>query len=349
MPKSKKSSKAKPASSSGGEAKFPRRNLEESLRIPKAILEQNAGEECEKKKAAEFANLVLSGPTNVEISSARKFGLLEFPKTGYVKPTPLARRILRPQGELDRLSGLREAVLAAPVISGLYKKYRGENLPDEKFLRNTATESFGVPNDKVNELVAVFRDSLRFAELLNELPGGTFRVLEPTAAAGAAALDAKEFKELSKQAGVEPTDECFVMMPFAEPLGSRYQSVYQPAIEKAKLKSVRADADIFGTGKIIDQVWEGIKRAKVLLAELTERNANVFYELGLAHAVGKPVVLVSSNEGDVPFDVKHVRVIFYDCNDPFWGQKLIDKVAENLLSALKDPSEATLFKAGSEG
>ena len=52
---------------------------------------------------------------------------------------------------------------------------------------------------------------------------------------------------------------------------------------------------------------------------------------------------MSSNENDVPFDVKHVRVIYYDMTDPFWGTKLIDKVAENILSALKNPAEAVLF------
>ena len=134
------------------------------------------------------------------------------------------------------------------------------------------------------------------------------------------------------------------MMPFGEPLGGYYEKIYKPAIEKAGLTPVRADDEIFGTGKIIDQIWNGINSAKILVAELTTRNPNVFYELGLAHALEKPVVLVSSNEGDVPFDLNHIRVIYYDVTDPFWGQKLIDKVAENILSAIKDPEEAT-FKA----
>ncbi|HEY9135858.1 MAG TPA: hypothetical protein VIM85_08695, partial [Pseudomonadales bacterium] len=56
------------------------------------------------------------------------------------------------------------------------------------------------------------------------------------------------------------------------PLGDYYEKIYKPAIEKAGLKPVRADADIFGTGKIIDQVWRGITQAKVLVAELTTRN-----------------------------------------------------------------------------
>ena len=92
----------------------------------------------------------------------------------------------------------------------------------------------------------------------------------------------------------------------------------------------------------MDQVWSGINAAKVLVAEMTTKNANVFYELGIAHALKKPIVLVSSNEEDVPFDLKHIRVIYNDKNDPFWGQKLLTKVAENIVSALKNPEEAVL-------
>jgi hypothetical protein len=80
----------------------------------------------------------------------------------------------------------------------------------------------------------------------------------------------------------------------------------------------------------------------VLVAELTGRNPNVFYELGLAHALNKPVVLVSASQADVPFDLHHIRVIYYDMRDPFWGDKLIAKVAENVVSALKNPGEAML-------
>jgi hypothetical protein len=133
-------------------------------------------------------------------------------------------------------------------------------------------------------------------------------------------------------------------MPFADPIGGYYASVYKPAIERAKLTPIRADADIYGTGKIIDQIWKGIHAARVLVAELTGRNPNVLYELGLAHALYKPVVLVSSNKDDVPFDVQHVRVIYYEKEDPFWGQKLIEKVAENILSALQNPRDAVLFR-----
>ena len=153
----------------------------------------------------------------------------------------------------------------------------------------------------------------------------------------------QNIKRLEKEVKIASNDSCFVIMPFSSPLGSYYEKIYKPAIEKTGLISIRADDDMFGTGKIIDQIWEGINSAKVLVAELTTRNPNVFYELGIAHTLKKPVVLISSNENDVPFDLRHIRVIYYDMTDPFWGEKLIDKVSENILYAIKTPQETIIF------
>ena len=115
-----------------------------------------------------------------------------------------------------------------------------------------------------------------------------------------------------------------MMQPFTSPHGDYYEKIFKPAIDKTGLKPVRADAT-YSAPENIDQIWRGINAAKVLVAELSTRNANVLYELGLAHALKKPVVLVSSNQPDVPFDLHHIRVIYYDVTDPFWGTKLIEE------------------------
>jgi hypothetical protein len=340
--RSQKQAPRTPSRTAGSKVAFPKHSLASCLRIPQGILDQNAGNECSDREAAGYAKVGWSGDIAVEISSAIKYGLLERPSAGKVKPTERARRILRPQEPKDRLNGLRDAVLQAPVIGDFYKRYRGENLPDKEFLINTAVDSFKVPVDRVEEFIASFIQTLTDAELLEDVSGGKIRVLDATVPFEISAEE-DQLRKLSKGVTVQATDTCFVVMPFAEPQGSYYATIYQPAIEKAKLKALRADAEIFGTGKIIDQIWSGLRNARVLVAELTGRNPNVLYELGLAHALRKPVVLVSSNEGDVPFDVRHVRVIYYDMRDPFWGTKLIEKVAENILSALKNPEEAILF------
>ncbi len=353
--KKKKSSKRKKgAKAANGATKrgiplgYPKHPILKSLRMPQAVLENNAGKECSDREAAKFAGVGWSGQIAVEISSALKYGLFERPSPGKVKPTDITRRIVKPQTPTDKVDAIREALLKAPLISDIYKHYRGENLPDESsFLANTATETFKIPADRVNEFISVFLEDLEAAQLLEEV-NGKKRVLDithtPSEVAGVASITTDDhLKKVSKGVTVGATDTCFVMMPFAAPLGGYYASIYEPAIKKAGLTPVRADTDIFGTGKIIDQIWAGLNRAKVLVAELTGRNPNVLYELGLAHALHKPVVLISSNEADVPFDVRHVRVIYYELTDPFWGEKLIAKVAENIVSAIKNPQEAIQF------
>jgi hypothetical protein len=328
------------------QAMYPRHVIMESLRIPKAILEQNAGKECSDSEAAGFVGLTLNGNVRSEISSALKYGFLERPSAGRVRLSELGRKVLRPQQPKDEIEGLREAVLKAPDISNVYTHYRGENLPDQQFFDNALVDTFSIPQVKLSEFKSIFTKSLQESKLLEE-HNGKYRVIDISQDEAHRDESADALKKLGKSVSVNPNDSCFVVMPFALPLGNHYSQIFEPAIKKAGLKPVRADDDIFATGKIMDQVWAGINSAKVLVAELTSRNPNVFYELGLAHALKKPVVLVSSNEADVPFDVRHIRVIYYDVSDPFWGDKLLAKVAENILSAIKNPEEA-IFKSSSE-
>ena len=346
-PKTRATKKAKRGPKAGAtNAKYPRHAVDKALRIPKAILDQNAGKECTVQESAKFLGVGFRGPYQVEVSSGLKYGLLSRPSEGRVAVTDRAKQILRPQSPSDELQGLRDAVLGAPVIQEVYGHYRGENLPDEAFFDNALTDKFKIPADKVSEFRSVFFDSLRTAKLLEE-HDGKLRVIDVSHDGTAKGATTETFKKLERSVTVKSSDSCFIMMPFAAPLGGYYDKIYKPAIEKAGLIPIRADNEIFGTGKIIDQIWSGINTAKVLVAELTSRNPNVFYELGLAHALKKPVVLVSSNEDDVPFDLHHIRVIYYDVNDPFWGNKLIDKIAENILSAIETPEEA-IFKTPQE-
>lgn len=268
---------------------------------------------------------------------------LERPQTGQIQITALAKKILRPQSPNDEVDGYREAVLQAPDISEVYQHYRGENLPDDEFLMNTVVETYKVPIANFVEFKQVFMESLEAAQLVVRR-GDKIRIIDASNDESDLPAQSDRLKKLGKSANIDANDSCFVMQPFASPFGDYYEKIYKPAIEKAGLRPMRADADLFGTGKIMDQVWQGINDAKVLVAELTTRNPNVFYELGLAHAQSKPVVLVSAVEQDVPFDLQHIRVIYYDVNDPFWGSKLIEKVAENILSAIQNPEEA-VFKA----
>ena len=113
----------------------------------------------------------------------------------------------------------------------------------------------------------------------------------------------------------------FVIMPFQEPYDSYYREIYKPTIEKIGHDVYRSD-DIFTPRPIMLDIQQAIIESDIVFCEMSERSPNVFYELGLAHAVGKPVVLVSSKKDDVPFDLRHIRVILYDTSQVRWERNL---------------------------
>lgn len=132
---------------------------------------------------------------------------------------------------------------------------------------------------------------------------------------------------------------CFVIMPFGALFNRYYQNIFVPAIQAAGLRPVRAD-DIFSSTSIMSDVWRNVRNASVVLADVTGKNSNVFYELGLAHASKKPVVIITSSLGDVPFDLQGLRLIEYDKNDETWGAVLAAKITDSLKVALQNPGAA---------
>lgn len=135
---------------------------------------------------------------------------------------------------------------------------------------------------------------------------------------------------------VDGDDSCFVIMPFGGWYDQYYQAVFKPAISDAGLKPRRAD-DLYRPGTIINDIWSQTRDATVVLADLSTKNANVLYELGLAHAIGKPVVIVSESVDDVPFDLRALRVIEYDKNAHDWGSLLAESITKAIEGAMDVP------------
>ncbi len=108
-------------------------------------------------------------------------------------------------------------------------------------------------------------------------------------------------------------NNCFVLMPFNSEnhLQEVYEDHIKPTVSSCGFNCLRAD-NIYDNNAIIENIWENINKAKVIIAELTGKNPNVFYELGIAHTIGKEVILVSQNIDDVPFDLRHLRIILYE-------------------------------------
>ena len=77
-----------------------------------------------------------------------------------------------------------------------------------------------------------------------------------------------------------------------------------------RLTITRAD-DLFSVDAVVADIWASIAFSRVVIADRTTQNANDFYEIGIAHTIGRPTVLVAQNPDDIPYDLRHLRCIIY--------------------------------------
>lgn len=99
------------------------------------------------------------------------------------------------------------------------------------------------------------------------------------------------------------------MMPFDARFNAVYDSIRQAA-DNAGLRCRRAD-DIWENAAIIQDVVALIDRSRVVVCDCSGRNPNVFYEAGIAHTLGREVILITQSEHDIPFDLRHLRYVLY--------------------------------------
>lgn len=124
---------------------------------------------------------------------------------------------------------------------------------------------------------------------------------------------------------------CFVLMPFDAKYDAVYQEVIKPTGEEKGLDVKRAD-DIFSVNPIIVDIWENINKARVLIADVSGRNPNVFYEIGISHTLKKKVIIITRNLDDIPFDLRHLRCIVYE--DSLVGAKQLKEALSKTLDSI---------------
>ena len=143
----------------------------------------------------------------------------------------------------------------------------------------------------------------------------------------------------------------FVLMPFSKDFDDIYEVGIKPACEDAGAYCERVAEQIF-LENILQRIYAQIAKADVVVAEMSSRNPNVFYETGYAHALHKRVILLIKDVDDIPFDLKHYPHIIYGGSIAILKRKLeakvkwcIDKPEESLSSVDSDPprKEASRF------
>jgi hypothetical protein len=109
--------------------------------------------------------------------------------------------------------------------------------------------------------------------------------------------------------------DIFVIMPFKEQYDVVYRDHVKKVANKLRLSIKRAD-ETLNSGDIMKGIWADIFYSNVVIADCSERNANVFYELGIAHTLGKQVVMIRKKGTAAPFDIVGLKWIEYEYTPP---------------------------------
>lgn len=335
---------------SGGERRtrrtgmFPAGTLEEAMGLAESIIQAApAGSIRRLTLLDQIGRSPSSGRTRQWITNSNKYGLTT---GGYnaetLALTPLGRRAV---DETDTLASRTRARFQAgiegvEIFKRLYETNLGNRLPLQAVLLDQAKE-FGVPDADLTECIETFTVNAKFVGVLRTLSGAERLVtvdalvddfLPRTAEKGSErgpinppARTATAAPRVSSSASTEGDYDqiCFYITPIGgEESDDRKHadlfmgSLVEPALKEFGLQIVRADL-IGDAGMITRQIIDHIVHSKLVIADLSFHNPNVFYELALRHAVRKPIVQISRAADRLPFDIGQVRTVVVDTTDIF--------------------------------
>lgn len=189
-----------------------------------------------------------------------------------------------------------------------------------------------VPDKQYRLAVTISGQTLRVA--VDDVPIISHILRRPLEGTGLGIFAWGEATARFESLAVEARDpRLFVIMPFKEPFDTVYREVIAPVAKDLKFDVVRID-EVHGPGLILEDIQQEISRSHAVIAEVSSHNPNVFYELGFAHALGKPAVLLVRRQDEqlMPFDIRGYRAIFYD--DSIGGKRVVERTLREHLKAV---------------
>ncbi len=344
---------------------FPASSFEEALTIPNAIQKHASGAKVRRltlfdqmKKAPD------SGSSRQLIVNSNKYGLTKGSYTAeHLELTPAGKTATSAESSPRDKLAVRFKLASSNIapFKALYEAQKGNRAPATAVLEDIAKDK-GIPKDDVKECVEIFIVNAKFLGVLKTIAGAE-RVLSveeaqeelPTTPATV------RIDPADKDAGDDGTAEqpkptvaegdwdnvCFYISPIGEEDSEHREhadlflgSIVEPALEEFKLKVIRADK-IGKAGMITAQVLEYILKSKLVVADLSYHNPNVFYELSLRHACRLPTVQVIRKCDKIPFDLDQFRTIQIDTTSIFTMvpnlQTYKAEIATQVRMAIKDP------------
>jgi hypothetical protein len=305
-----------------------------------------------------------SGPSRQLITNSARYGLTTGSHAAeYLELTAAGRAATNPDAEGVEKTRARFqlAIESIPPFKALYENYKNKKLPSAAVMRDVLREQ-SLPDDQIPEAIETFTINAKDVGALRVL-GGAERIisleqlLEEAPRRGTQAdevLDISISREASgtdraasaSTSALDWSNVCFYVTPIGSAGSEERQhsdlflgSLVEPAVQEFGLAVVRADR-IGKAGMITAQVIEHIAKSRLVIADLSFHNPNVFYEVALRHARRLPVVQLIRQADSIPFDLEQFRTIQIDTSSIFTLVPRLDtyrsEIASHIRRALAD-------------
>lgn len=335
--KRKRKAKTKRATNKKPQRPYPIYTVAKALQVAAKIRELNGGNPWEPEQ---LANALTMGPKSPNFyyltAASRDYGLTKgTARAEKIEIEQLGTDILfAPNPDTERAKKL-EAFLRVPLFKQVLDHYKGSNLPDLKYLGNTLQKEFSLHPGFHKEFARIFRDNCQELGIEAGVPSVADEDAKKPAGRPTKVL-------LGEPSGSQKGKlKAFVVMPFDEKKPDRpkgfFAEVLSSLITPAGLNAgfTVETANRQGSDVIQSTIINDLLEADLVIADLTDHNPNVLFELGVRMAMDKPVALIKAAGTGHIFDVDNMlRVHEYSAN--LWGstiEKDLPELSEHIKAA----------------
>lgn len=326
---------------------YPRITLEKCLAIAQKIKELNGGNPWTPEEIRIAIGVSTGNPFYYYTASSRDFGFtVGSSTTSQIGLTDLGRDVVyAPNPTVERAKKV-EAFLRIDIFKKVLDYYKGSTLPEMKYLSNTLENQFNLHPDLHEEFSQIFSENCKDLNITTGNPledvGSTESKTSPTT------IIVGETKK-----GAKGKLKAFVIMPFVERGDKRPSGFFKEVLDSLLIPAgIEAEftietANKQGSDVIQSTIINDLLEADLVIADLTDHNPNVLFELGMRMAMDKPVALIKSKDTGRIFDVDNMLRV-YEYNQNLWKstiEKDVPALTEHFKAAWDNrDSEQTYMK-----
>lgn len=331
-----------------GRRLFPHNSLEEALKVPTAIKEKNGGEPFSPEEIAKYCSIGPKTPAFFYLtSSAQTYGLTQGTRnTDEIKLTDLGREIVYPESAEDQNKKKINAFFNVPLFKQVYDHYKGGALPEMDYLSSRLIK-LDVPEDQHQSFAELFKQNYDYLKLSS----GMEELQKDTSITGVSVT------VVGQKTGTYQ-HHAFVIMPFSEKgQNPRCNGFFNEMLTKLLTPACNAlnfrvsTANVSGSDLIHHTIMKNLIEAELVIADLTDHNPNVAFELGVRIALDKPVCILRAKGMGPFFDVDNLMRVF-EYEPCLWSStvekdipKLIDHIKSSWENRGKLPSYMKILTA----